>query len=505
MQDLLDNRTTAATPKAAPPGFNKEPSNTSPKSVGFPPGFDQQNKFAIKGRKIHSFHVDPTSPKIDEDFYQVLDEDDDYGEYERELHRRQLEYEAELTESLRASPGQLKKSKSHTSLSQISSSASEERFVPPHMRSSTSSLPNLPKGKGLSSSKSEGNVKEAANKLKKSQSMTSVYSALEENRLDLKFPELNQMAGQIYQLSKYQQGCRFLQKKLEEDIKNTGVILQELYDHLLELMTDPFGNYLFTKLVEYCDTTQRESLLKRIVPDISTAAFDMYGTQSLQKILPLLEENQIDMLIDALKTHSLALIKHNKANYLIQYCLDKLTEKHNQWIYDAVCLNMAEISKDRVGCVIVKRCIDHANDRQSTTLLEKIAESSMLLVEDPFGNYVVQHVLAKYPVHDKSRSLIRSLLGHVTELCTQKFSSNVIEKCLKVADEDTKNMMLAELTETDILPQLLNDRFANFVIQTALDVAGTEERSALVKNILPHLGKHYSPYTKRLQKKILQV
>lgn len=64
----------------------------------------------------------------------MLDEEDDYGEYERELHRRQLEYEAELTESLRASPGQLKKSKSHTSLSQISSSGSEDRFVPPHMR-----------------------------------------------------------------------------------------------------------------------------------------------------------------------------------------------------------------------------------------------------------------------------------------------------------------------------------------------------------------------------------
>lgn len=71
------------------------------------------------------------------------------------------------------------------------------------------------------------------------------------------------------------------------------------------------------------------------------------------------------MVVEALKTHSLALIKHNKANYLIQYCLDKLTEKHNQWIYDAVCQNMAEISKDRVGCVIVKRCIDHANEQQS--------------------------------------------------------------------------------------------------------------------------------------------
>ncbi len=65
--------------------------------------------------------------------------------------------------------------------------------------------------------------------------------------------------------------------------------------------------------------------------------------------------------------------------------------------------------------------------------------------------------------------------------------------------------MLSEITESKELPQLLNDRFANFVIQTALDVAEADQRQQLVKNILPHLGRHYSPYTKRLQKKILQV
>jgi hypothetical protein len=58
---------------------------------------------------------------------------------------------------------------------------------------------------------------------------------------------------------------------------------------------------------------------------------------------------------------------------------------------------------------------------------------------------------------------------------------------------------------SDMLPQLLSDRFANFVIQTALDEADEEQRPQLVRTILPHLGKHYSPYTKRLQKKILQV
>lgn len=46
------------------------------------------------------------------------------------------------------------------------------------------------------------------------------------------------MVGQIYALSKYQQGCRFLQKKLDENIpENTRTILNELINHLGELMT----------------------------------------------------------------------------------------------------------------------------------------------------------------------------------------------------------------------------------------------------------------------------
>jgi hypothetical protein len=54
----------------------------------------------------------------------------------------------------------------------------------------------------------------------------------------MKFGELEQLVGQIYALSKYQQGCRFLQKKLDEkDEKNTNIILKELFNHLVELMT----------------------------------------------------------------------------------------------------------------------------------------------------------------------------------------------------------------------------------------------------------------------------
>jgi hypothetical protein len=49
------------------------------------------------------------------------------------------------------------------------------------------------------------------------------------------------------------------------------------------------------------------------------------------------------------------------------------------------------------------------------------------LVQDPFGNYVVQYVLDLGDAQF-SDQLIRQFIGHVGALSVQKFSSNVMEK-----------------------------------------------------------------------------
>jgi len=313
-------------------------------------------------------------------------------------------------------------------------------------------------------------------------------------------------------------------------------------------MTDPFGNYLFTKLIEYCELSQKESAIQQIIPELLSVAVDMYGTQSLQKIMPYLEPSQIMAIINTLKNNTISLVKHSKANYLIQYFLDHLSPEYTKWIFDAVADQIEDVSRDRVGCVIVKKCIDHSSLNESNfnqngqnnnqnngnnnnngsnnsngnnnnnnnnngqlanrntrkhKLVSEIVARALTLVQDPFGNYVVQHILNKVP--EQADNLISTLLGHLTDLCVQKFSSNVVEKRLQVASPEIRKRMLHEITTSEVLPQLLNDRFANFVIQTALDVAESEQHKELVQKILPHLGKHYSPYSKHLQKKILKV
>ena len=77
-------------------------------------------------------------------------------------------------------------------------------------------------------------------------------------------------------------------------------------------------------------------------------------------------------------------------------------------------------------------------------------------------------------------------------LSKQKFSSNVIEKvssirlaqafistkldqCLRIADVDTRHHMIDELLRSHDFDRLVDDAFANYVIQTAVSVASTSD------------------------------
>ena len=53
-----------------------------------------------------------------------------------------------------------------------------------------------------------------------------------------KYTSIDEVVGQIYKLCKDQHGCRFLQKQLEEGNANVvQVVFNEVYDHIVELMT----------------------------------------------------------------------------------------------------------------------------------------------------------------------------------------------------------------------------------------------------------------------------
>lgn len=53
--------------------------------------------------------------------------------------------------------------------------------------------------------------------------------------------------------------------------------------------------------MEHSDPQQRDPILNKILGDVLTIAFDMYGTQSLQKMIPFLNETQVSNLFSFFK------------------------------------------------------------------------------------------------------------------------------------------------------------------------------------------------------------
>ncbi|KAF5356163.1 hypothetical protein D9756_003987 [Leucocoprinus leucothites] len=315
---------------------------------------------------------------------------------------------------------------------------------------------------------------------------------------------LEDLQGEIATLCKDQHGCRYLQKKLEENLSDhRDMIFRETFSHFAELMTDPFGNYLCQKLLEFATDEQRNLICESVAQDLVNISLNMHGTRAVQKMIDFLStRRQIHSIILALSLHVVALIKDLNGNHVIQKCLNKLAPEDNQFIYNAVAANCVEVATHRHGCCVLQRCIDHASDHQRIQLVNEITYNALTLVQDPYGNYVVQYIL---DLNDSrfSDAVIRQFQGNVCALSVQKFSSNVIEKCVRVAEHSTRKILIDELLNRSRLEKLLRDSYGNYCVQTALDYAEPAQRALLVEGIRPVLPLiRNTPYGKRIQNKL---
>ncbi|KAL7926642.1 putative RNA-binding protein [Trichoderma austrokoningii] len=315
---------------------------------------------------------------------------------------------------------------------------------------------------------------------------------------------LESFRGQIYELCKDQHGCRYLQKKLEErNSDQVHMIWVETNQHVIELMTDPFGNYLCQKLLEFCNDDERIVLIQNATPKMKDIAKNQHGTRALQKMIEFVNTpQQIYLIIEALREEVVELIQDLNGNHVIQKCLNKLTAADAQFIFDAVGKKCVEVGAHRHGCCVLQRCIDHAEGEQKLWLVQRITEVARVLVQDPYGNYVVQYIIdINEPTF--TEPIVAMFQGCVSQLSRHKFSSNVIEKCLRCALPASKDLIVEEMLAQPEMERLLRDSYANYVIQTALEFSTPHMKYRLVEAIRPILPQiRTTPYGRRIQAKI---
>ena len=118
-------------------------------------------------------------------------------------------------------------------------------------------------------------------------------------------------------------------------------------------------------------------------------------------------------------------------------------------------------------------------------LKKEISKDSLVLIQNPYGNYALQTVLENWDLDD-CEEIMSNFYGKCILLSLQKYSSNVIEKCLERSQLFLQNC-LREILMNDTsstFPVLLRNNFGNYVIQTILRcLPNSQIRTTLISEI----------------------
>jgi len=325
---------------------------------------------------------------------------------------------------------------------------------------------------------------------------------------------IEEVQGRIYSLARTQAGCRNLQKLLDKNPSCFKQIFTELQDHIGALVSDPFGHHLCLRLIDYIEESKlREILLEQLKEDLVAVSLSVHGTRVIQKLLEMMQTPlELQIVQDAMSMYVITLAKDVYGMHVILRCLhripppsgDKSEGPSNQFIFEEITKNIVSVATHKHGCCVVQWCIDYATPKQRKKLVEVVVANSLELAQDAFGNYVVQQIMD--PTHPEVlQKLVSHLSGSVNKLAVQKFSSIVIEKCLEYTESTQQMQIINELVNPQKLPRLLQDPYANYVIQKALSVTRQENFQKVVEVIRPHLETlSVTPFGKRIKTQMIR-
>ena len=142
---------------------------------------------------------------------------------------------------------------------------------------------------------------------------------------------------------------------------------------------------------------------------------DLHGTRVIQTLVESLAidtaalHNEILAIGALMSEYIFDLSTHSNGNHVIQAFLltfkasdkpeqadqpgSEALEVYTRFIYRACMAYCDQIGSDKHGCCVMQRCLEKGLTSQKLALADVIISRIHFLIEDPYGNYLVQNVL----------------------------------------------------------------------------------------------------------------
>mmetsp|Transcript_26463 Transcript_26463/g.103094 ORF Transcript_26463/g.103094 Transcript_26463/m.103094 type:complete len:162 (+) Transcript_26463:274-759(+) len=118
--------------------------------------------------------------------------------------------------------------------------------------------------------------------------------------------------------------------------------------------------------------------------------------------------------------------------------------------------------------------------------MRKIMISVRQLINDQYGNYVIQHVV-EHGTEEERMVIVDIARNDIFGLSNHKFASNVVERCLQHGSPEQRKELIDLFINGDGPPNasplslLVRDQYGNYVVQRILDIAEPAQRQKVVE------------------------
>ncbi|KAG8730851.1 mRNA binding protein puf3 [Ceratobasidium sp. 414] len=315
--------------------------------------------------------------------------------------------------------------------------------------------------------------------------------------------QLQDIWGRVAEFCGDQHGSRFIQQKLETSTEeDKEAIFSELVPSgLLSLMTDVFGNYVVQKPFEFGSTKQQNLLLDVMEGHMLSLSLQMYRCRVVQKAIECVTVEQQVSFVQEIDVDVTRCVKDANGNHVIQKLIEQVMPELLGFVLSFQG-NVYDLATHPYGCRVPQRCFEYLREPQTWPLIDELHKYTTQLMQDQFGNYLIQFVLEHGAPADRDW-ILHKLRGQMVQMAKHKFTLNVCEKALVTADPESRWLLIEEIMTPGLdavnpIVLVMKDSFANYVLQLSLQVEQSLVLVAKVKPQLSSMKQYLSAYSKRL-------
>jgi len=345
---------------------------------------------------------------------------------------------------------------------------------------------------GSNSKKGFSGVKFNKKNLSNIENKITEDSIANNNFSNLSIKKLFEMPDQnLYNYIITQKGSRDVQNIIKKVNENeVEILISKIKNYFSEITLDKYGNYFSRKLIQICIPSQRIKLLESMKNRFVEIANSSYGTHPLQNLIEIInmaEEKKI--VLNYILNNESILALDSKGTHVLQKFIS-CTKDEERYELNQNLINLIDrlIINPFGVCVLIK-LVKHTQDR---SIPKKIANyitngDPLSFIQHPYANYAVQILLSNTDLSDCD-VIIETIIENYLSLSMQKYSSNVVENCIKFGKESTIKIIFKSIIEQEKLESLLNNNYGNFVLEKLIARLNKEEKMIFIKKI-EKLGK----------------